>query len=75
MTQDITYQDNPAISQSTMTREKHLIEDYNFQKLITVQEEIYQVTQVKPSLKKLVNLIIDQSDLANIRDQLIKQYH
>lgn len=75
MTQDITYQDNSAVSQSTIAREKHLIEDYNFQKLITVQEEIYQVTQVKPSLKKLVNLIIDQSDLTNIRDQLIKQYH
>ena len=74
MTPDITYQDNQTASQPMIAKEKHLIEDYNFQKLIVTQEEIYQITQVKPSLKKLVNLIIDQSDLANIRDQLIKQY-
>jgi len=74
MTTENTYQDNQVTSQLIAAKEKHLIEDQNFQKLITVQEEIYQVTQVKPSLKKLVNLIIDQSDLVNIRDQLIKQY-
>ena len=74
MNQDITYQDNQTVSQPMIAKEKHLIEDCNFQKLITTQEEIFQVTQVKPSLKKLVNLIIDQSDLANIQDQLIKQY-
>ena len=55
-------------------KDKHFIEDDHFQKLISVLDDIYNTTQVRPSLRKLVNLIIKKADINTIREQLIKQY-
>jgi len=55
-------------------KESHLIQDEHFQKLLNLQEDIYQATRVKPSMYKLVNLILEKSDLNAIREQLIRQY-
>ena len=54
--------------------ENYFLENINFQKLMGIREEIYQATQVKPSVKKLVNFLIQESELMKIFDQLIKQY-
>lgn len=75
MTENIIFQDKPtAVAQSMTTKDKHLIDENNFQKLIQVQEDIYNMTEVRPSLRKLVNLIIDEVDIDAIKNQLIKQY-
>lgn len=58
----------------TQARDTHLIQDTNFKKLITMQEAIYQETKVKPSIYKLVNLIISQADFSTLQEVLIKQY-
>jgi thiamine monophosphate kinase len=52
----------------------HLFTNDNFQQLIIVTDTIYQQTHVKPSIKKLVNLIIEQTDLGAITQWLIAQY-
>ena len=54
--------------------DKHFIDDELFQRLLTVRDDIYDVTQVRPTIRKLVNLIIDKADLKAIKDQLTKQY-
>lgn len=61
-------------NQSVNSKERHLISDENFKKLNAIREEVYQVTEVGPTVRKLVNLIIEKADLEIIRDQLIKQY-
>ena len=54
--------------------DKHFIDDELFQRLLKVRDDIYDVTQVRPTIRKLVNLIIDKADLKAIKDQLTKQY-
>lgn len=55
-------------------KEKHFIEDHHFERLQTIRNEVYQATEVNITLRKLVNLIIEQADLKSICNQLIKQY-
>ena len=55
-------------------QDQHLLSDKNFQQLSLLREEIYQATQVKPSMKKLVNLIIEEVNFNLIRQQLIQKY-
>lgn len=52
----------------------HLLQPDNFQKLLELQNIIYQATRVKPSLYKLVNLIISQTNFMTIQETLIQQY-
>ncbi len=52
----------------------HLLQYDNFQKLLALQNTIYQATRVKPSLYKLVNLIISQTNFMTIQETLIQQY-
>ncbi|MEM9103297.1 MAG: hypothetical protein AAGB12_13345 [Pseudomonadota bacterium] len=60
---------------TTSTSEKtYLIEETNFKRLIETGENIYQATHVKPSIRKLVNLIIEQADMTTIEAKLIDQY-
>lgn len=61
-----------TVSQSH--KEKHFIEDSRFKQLQAFRDEIYQATEVNITLRKLINLIIEQADLKSIRNQLIKQY-
>lgn len=55
-------------------QEKHFIEDEIFSQLLAIREEVYQATEINVSPRKLVNLLLKQSDLEGLRDQLIKQY-
>jgi hypothetical protein len=77
MNQDIKpLEDVKTISdmQNNCDRNKYFIDDDLFKKLLAIRDEIYQATHVNPSSRKLVNLIIKQTDLTVIREQLIKQY-
>lgn len=52
----------------------YFIQDHNFEKLKAVSESVYDKTHVKPSIRKLVNLIIEEAETDKIRDQLIGIY-
>lgn len=68
--------DSAAVSDDVVVdnASKHFIDDELFQRLLRVRDDIYEVTQVSPTIRKLVNLIIEKADLKAIQDQLIKQY-
>ena len=54
--------------------DKHLIDEELFQRIIKICDDIYKVTEVRPTIRKLVNLVIEKADLEAIRDQLVKKY-
>ncbi len=56
------------------SKDKHLINDEHFQRLTALRDEVYKATEVNPTVRKLLYLIIERADLKAIRDQLIKQY-
>ena len=58
----------------SVKQEKHFIEDELFEKLLAIHEEIYQKTEINVSPRKLVNMLLKQSDFEVLRDQLIQQY-
>lgn len=70
----MSQENNITDNQSVNSKERHLITDENFKKLNDIREEVYQTTEVSPTVRKLVNLIIEKAYLEVIRDQLIKQY-
>lgn len=55
-------------------KKNNLIDDNNFKRIIKLQEEIYQATTVKASIKKLANIMIAQADSKVIAEKLIRQY-
>ena len=64
--------DQPAVSANKES--KHFIEDALFEQLLAIREEIYQSTEVNVSPRKLVNMLLKQSDFQVLRDQLIQRY-
>lgn len=79
MEKNLMLSENDAVQVSSNNpveskQDKHLITDIHFQQLTRVRDEVFQATQVKPSVRKLLCLIIEKTDLAAIREQLIKQY-
>lgn len=61
-------------SQVLVNKDKHFIEDKIFEKLLEVREEIYQKTDVNVSPRKLVNMLLEQSDFKALSHKLIEQY-
>lgn len=55
-------------------QEKHFIENELFEKLLAVREAIYLKTEINVSPRKLVNMLLKQSNFDALRDQLIQQY-
>jgi hypothetical protein len=56
------------------SKDKHLISDAHFQRLTALRDDVYQATEVNPTIRKLLYLIIERADLEAIRHQLISQY-
>ena len=52
---------------------RHLITDENFQQLKELQQRIYERTEMSPSVRKLINLIITQENLNNVEQSLLNQ--
>jgi len=70
-----TVENQLAMNRSALEgKDKHFIDDAIFKKLLAIREEIYQQTDINVSPRKLVNLLLEQSDFEALRDQLIKQY-
>lgn len=53
---------------------KHFIEDELFQKIIAIREEIYEATEINVSPRKIVNLLLNKSDLKALCQELIQRY-
>ncbi len=53
---------------------KHIIDDELFEKLLVIREDIYKATDINVSPRKLVNMLLRESDFQALRDKLIKQY-
>lgn len=53
---------------------KHLIEDALFQDILEIREDIYHAVEINVSVRKLVNMLLRQSNMKALRDQLIQQY-
>ncbi len=52
---------------------KRLLDEANFSKIVTLQQEINEATEVSPSYRKLINLIIEQADILTIKKSLIEK--
>ncbi len=63
-----------ALPTNSANKEKHFIEDEVFEQLLKVREEIYNKTEINVSPRKLVNMLLKQSNFEALRDQLIQQY-
>ena len=73
MSQDNT-ENNKSVIGSSASEEKHFIDNELFEKLLVIREEIYLKTEINVSPRKLVNLLLKQSNFDVLRDQLIQQY-
>ena len=68
MVPEIHAVESPAV---TTSKDKHLIHDEHFQRLTALRDEVYQATEVNPTVRKLLYLIIDRADLESIRDHTL----
>ncbi len=61
--------------QNTIEKEKqYFITEENFQRLQKIQGEIYQKTEVSASVRKLVNSLITEENLTQVKDKMIEKY-
>lgn len=61
---------NQENNQLTEAGSNHFIEDQHYEAIKQLQTEIYNATQVKPSIRKLVNYIIGDMNIDKIRQTL-----
>ena len=55
-------------------KRKYLLTDENFQRIKDVQREIFEKTEISPSLRKLVNSLITKEEIENLKQKLICQF-
>jgi hypothetical protein len=58
----------------TTGEQKFFINEDNFQRLRQLQQDIFEATGVSPSVRKLVNLLITEENLCQIKMKLISQF-
>ena len=51
---------------------KHFITDENFNAIIKIQNEIYEATEVKLTLRKIINQVITTEALEHVKAKMIK---
>ncbi|MCK4870689.1 MAG: hypothetical protein KAS93_06240 [Gammaproteobacteria bacterium] len=54
-------------------KRKFLLTDESYQKLRDLQQRIYEATELSPSLRKLINALITDESLENLRSNLMKK--
>ena len=50
---------------------RYILSDQSYELLRETQEKVFATTEITPSVRKLVNLMITPENLAKIADQLI----
>lgn len=72
--QATTYERIKNKSESTSSNHSiHFLTDENFNKLRQFQNEIYQLYEVSPSIRKIVNSLITNENLNQLKEQFMKQ--
>ncbi len=73
VTQDVNLLEDKATSETVVT--KRLISDENYESLRDVQQSIFEATDVSPAIRKLVNRLIKQSDLQQLKEEMISNFN
>ena len=61
-------------SQVVNEKRQYFINDEKFQLLRQYQQEIFEVTEVSPALRKLVNELISVENLEKVKTKFINQW-
>ncbi len=54
---------------------QHFMNDENFKKLRHLQQELLLVTEVMPSLRKIINVFITEENVRNYKENFIQQFN
>lgn len=54
---------------------KFLLTEENFQRLKAIQQEIFEKTDVSPGIRKLLNTIINEDRLNELKNRFIDQFN
>ena len=56
-----------------LAKKEYLLNQENFDKLMKVQKDVEQATEMRPTFKKLINSLVNDDALKQLTEQLIKQ--
>lgn len=70
-TETLTTFDNLAMKEE---EKQYLINEENFQRLRQLQQDIYKATELSPSVRKLINLLVTEENLQQLKSFLLEQY-
>lgn len=59
---------------ATEEEKQFFIIEENFRRLRQIQQEIFTLTEISPSIRKLVNLLITEENITQLKMKLIEQY-
>jgi hypothetical protein len=65
---------NSALTLS-VTNEKRFFTEPNFQRLKNLQQEIHNLLEMSPSIRKIINLLITDENLEKIKLQLLAAHN
>jgi len=71
--QAITYERKNKSESTNKNHSTHFLTDENFNKLRQFQNEIYQLYEVSPSIRKIVNSLITNENFNQLKEQFMKQ--
>lgn len=54
-------------------KKEYLLNQENFERLMIVQKNVEQATEMRPTFKKLINSLVTDEALLALTDRLIKQ--
>lgn len=56
-----------------LAKKEYLLSQENFDKLMKVQKEIEEATEMRPTFKKLINSLVTDEGLEHLKERLINQ--
>lgn len=68
--------DNEIINPTDIKSEKntpHFLTNDNFNRLKKLQNDLFNTLELVPSIRKLVNLLITEENISQLKEQIIRQ--
>jgi hypothetical protein len=64
----------PPKGESNMgtSQKSHFIDDEKYEILKNIQQQVFEATEVNPTVRRLVNALITQENLYKVRDRMIE---
>jgi hypothetical protein len=59
----------------SVTNEKRFFTEPNFQRLKNLQQEIHNLLEMSPSIRKIINLLITNENLEKVKLQLLAAHN